>query len=175
VLFVQGFLLMGGFIVIYNYLGFRLEKPPFDLSPDLVSLLFLAYLAGTFSSRLVWTAATRYSPHRVFIVSVAAMIVGVLLTMTASLVLIIVGLLVMTGACLASISLINGSIGRLSSGYTSQAASIFNLFYYGGAGLIGWLGGYVFAAAGWTGAAVSTVLLVALAGVLALAGSFSRE
>ncbi|NKX51895.1 MFS transporter, partial [Arthrobacter deserti] len=41
-LYAQGFLLMGGFVAVYNYLGFRLEAPPFLLPASLASLLFLA-------------------------------------------------------------------------------------------------------------------------------------
>ena len=43
---------MGGFVAVYNYLGFRLEGPPFFLPASLASLVFLAYLAGTVSSRV---------------------------------------------------------------------------------------------------------------------------
>src|SRR5690349_260207 len=46
-LFGQAFLLMGGFVALYNYLGFRLAAAPFGLPPIAVSLVFLAYLAGT--------------------------------------------------------------------------------------------------------------------------------
>lgn len=175
ILFVQSFLLIGGFILVYNYLGFRLAAPPFSLSPDAVSLVFLAYLAGTFSSHFVWRAADRFSPHRVFIASVVTMVAGLLLSLTMSLALIIVGVVVLTGACLAAISLANGSISRLSPGYTSQAASVFNLFYYGGAGLVGWLGGYAYAWWDWSGAVLATIVLAAVAGVLVVVGSFSKN
>jgi YNFM family putative membrane transporter len=41
-LYAQGFLLMGGFVALYNYLGFRLAAAPFDLPQTLVSLIFIA-------------------------------------------------------------------------------------------------------------------------------------
>ncbi len=34
VLFAQGFLLMGGFVALYNFLGFRLTRAPFHLAPN---------------------------------------------------------------------------------------------------------------------------------------------
>ena len=49
-LFTLAFLLMGGFVALYNFLGFRLTGAPVHLSPSVVSLVFLAYLAGTWAS-----------------------------------------------------------------------------------------------------------------------------
>ena len=36
-LFAQGFLLMGSFVTVYNYVGFRLLAPPFGLSQTIVA------------------------------------------------------------------------------------------------------------------------------------------
>ncbi|MBM4484014.1 MFS transporter, partial [Rhodococcus hoagii] len=48
-LFVLGFLLMGGFVSVYNFLGFRLLDAPFSLPEALVGLVFLLYLSGTYT------------------------------------------------------------------------------------------------------------------------------
>ena len=45
---------MGGFVAVYNYLGFRLSGEPFSLPATAISLIFLAYLSGTVSAR--WAA-----------------------------------------------------------------------------------------------------------------------
>ena len=50
-LYLQAFTLMGAFVSVYNYLGFRLQAPPYLLPAGAVGLLFLAYLSGTASSR----------------------------------------------------------------------------------------------------------------------------
>src|SRR6195952_79139 len=59
-LFAQAFLLMGGFVALYNYLGFRLSGAPFYLPPLAVSLVFLAYLAGTWASSRAGAEASRF-------------------------------------------------------------------------------------------------------------------
>ena len=46
-LYALGFLLMGGFVTTYNYIGFRLAAPPFSLSPSRIGLIFVIYLIGT--------------------------------------------------------------------------------------------------------------------------------
>ncbi len=48
-IYVQAFVLMGGFVAVYNYLGFRLSGEPFSLPATLISLIFLDYLSGTVS------------------------------------------------------------------------------------------------------------------------------
>src|SRR4051794_28767882 len=50
-LFGIGALLIGGMVVVFNYLPFRLEQAPYRLAPTMVSLIFLAYLGGTAGSR----------------------------------------------------------------------------------------------------------------------------
>ena len=62
-LFAQGFLFMGGFVALYNFLGFRLtgrRSPP----PFVVSLVFVAYLAGTWASPRAGAEATRFGRNR---------------------------------------------------------------------------------------------------------------
>ena len=49
-LFLQGFLLMGGFVALFNYIGFRLAGAPFGLSSTFIGLLFVVYLGGIFSA-----------------------------------------------------------------------------------------------------------------------------
>ena len=80
-LYAQGFLLMGGFVAIYNFLGFRLTAAPFHLPHTLVSLVFLAYLAGTWSSARAGAEAGRYGRRTVLLGSIAIMITGTALTL----------------------------------------------------------------------------------------------
>lgn len=46
-LFLTGFLLMGSFVTLFNYIGYRLMLSPWHLSQALVGLLSVAYLTGT--------------------------------------------------------------------------------------------------------------------------------
>ncbi len=45
-LFVLGFLLMGGFVTLYNYIAFLLLAPPYGLSQTAVGAIFVVYLFG---------------------------------------------------------------------------------------------------------------------------------
>ncbi len=46
-LFIEGFLLMGAFVTLFNYIGYRLMMSPWSLSRAVVGLLSVAYLTGT--------------------------------------------------------------------------------------------------------------------------------
>src|SRR5699024_946536 len=68
VIYLQGFLTMGGFVAVYNFLSFHLAAPPFSLPIWLASFIFLAYLAGTLSSPRAGALASKYGRKPVLIV-----------------------------------------------------------------------------------------------------------
>lgn len=161
VLYGQGFLLMGGFVAVYNYLTFRLEHAPFNLAPAVTSLLFLAYLSGTVSARYTGPLIGRLGRHRVLIASIVVMIAGLAITLGNKLWLIVPGLVVFTAGFFGAHATASGwSSARATTG-RAQSSSLYNLFYYVGSSLIGWLGGLAYTAGGWA----AVVLLV---GALAL-------
>jgi YNFM family putative membrane transporter len=171
VLYAQAFLLMGGFVAVYNYLGFRLEAEPFALSAGLVSLLFAAYLAGTVSSRQAGKLTGRFGRRPVLMLSAVVMIAGVALTLASNLALIVVGLVVLTTGFFGAHAIASGWVGGRAKAGRAQASSLYNLFYYSGSSVVGWAGGMVFAGWGWTGISAMVVLLIATALALTVVGA----
>lgn len=169
VLYLQGFLLMGGFVALYNFLGFRLSAAPFNLSHTVVSLVFLAYLAGTWASARAGAEATRYGRRRVLLGSIAVMIVGVVITLSDNVITVLGGLLLATAGFFGAHAIASGWTGQLARVGKAQASSLYNLAYYAGSSVIGWLSGVAFDAAGWGAvAAVILVLEVVAAGAAAV-------
>ncbi|MDV8021239.1 MFS transporter [Rhodococcus sp. IEGM 1330] len=166
-LYGQGFLLMGGFVAIYNYLGFRLEAVPFGLPQSLISLIFVAYLSGTVSSRVAGTLATKHGRSVVLAGSTATMIAGVALTMASNLVVILTGLVILTMGFFAAHAIASGWTGQRAVHGRAQATSLYNLFYYGGSSIVGWIGGVVFQSLGWDALALFVIGLALIAGVWA--------
>lgn len=169
VLFAQGFLLMGGFVAVYNYLAFRLTAAPYHLPVTVVSLIFLAYLAGTCASTFAGAMASRFGRKAVLLTSIAIMITGVSITLCSNLLLILVGLVVGTVGFFGAHAIATGWAGRAASVGKAQASSLYNLFYYAGSSIIGWFGGIALVHAGWTGVALTVLVL---AGVAAAAAAF---
>lgn len=168
-LYLQGFLLMGGFVAMYNFLGFRLAARPFGLPQTVVSLVFLAYLAGTWASARAGAAASRHGRRPVLLGSIAVMIVGVTITLSDHIVAVLVGLVVATSGFFGAHAVASGWTGQLATVGKAQASSLYNLAYYAGSSAIGWFGGLAFDAAGWTAVAVTIVILEVVAMVSAAA------
>lgn len=166
-LYGQGFLLMGGFVAIYNFLGFRLEAVPFGLPQSLISLIFVAYLSGTVSSRVGGKLATKHGRSAVLAGATATMIVGVALTMASNLAVILIGLVILTMGFFAAHAIASGWTGQRAVHGRAQATSLYNLFYYGGSSIVGWLGGVVFQSLGWNALALFVIALALIAGVWA--------
>lgn len=170
-LYLQGFLLMGGFVTVYNYLGFRLGAAPFSLPQSVASFLFLAYLAGTWSSRSAGVLAvrlgTRGGRKTVLLGSIAVMAAGLALTLAAWLPAVIAGLVVFTAGFFAAHSIASGWAPFLATEGRAQSSSLYNLFYYAGSSLLGWVGGIFFQLAGWAGLSAFVAVLMILAAATA--------
>ena len=173
--YAQGFLLFGGFIALYNYLAYRLEGPPFGLSPALTSLLFLAYLAGTVTSRLSGGWCLTWGRRQVLVGGAVVYLSGVLLTLIDNVWAIMAGLLVLTGGFFTSQAVANGWSGARPREGTVQSTALYNMGYYSGAAIIGWALGFPYRLFGWTGLVVFVAALIVLAQLLVLTARDLRE
>ncbi|WP_108718941.1 MFS transporter [Miniimonas sp. S16] len=162
---LQPFLLMGAFVATYNYLTFRLETPPFDLAPALAALCFLAYGAGTLTSSVSgrWTA--RWGRRRVVLAGAAAMALGAVAMLPATLFAVVPGLLLLTAGYFAAHSTASSWVGRRAGDVRSQAAALYNVSTYAGSALLGWAVGPLFQAVGWAGVSGAVVALAVVCAV----------
>lgn len=168
-LFVQGGLLMGGFVAVYNYLGFRLQAPPFLIPATISSLLFLAYLSGTWSSAQSGRLSVRIGRYRVLIGAAALMLIGLLITGIDAVPAILIGLLIFTAGFFAAHATASGWVPVLVTTGRAQASSLYNLAYYGGSSLFGWAVGLAFQPWGWIGVVASVAVLIVIALLVAFA------
>jgi YNFM family putative membrane transporter len=173
-LYAQALLLMGGFVTVYNYLGFRLLAAPFSLSQTLVGLLFVVYLAGTLSS----SVAGRLAAHgrlRVLLGAVAVFAVGCVLTLSTQLVVVVVGLVLLTAGFFAAHAVASGWVGaRAEPGVRAQASALYTFAYYAGSSVVGWLAGFAFSGGGWVVVVGVVTGLAVVAAVLATLGLRGR-
>jgi YNFM family putative membrane transporter len=167
-LFLEGFLLMGAFVTIYNYVGFRLMAPPYRLTQTQVGLIFLLYILGSISSAYVGGLAGRIGRRKLFWAPIAVMIAGVALTAAQPLVLVIAGIAVVTAAFFGAHSVASGWVSRRAGRDKALASSFYLLFYYGGSSILGSIGGLGWAHAGWRGVALYTMALLAAALLIAV-------
>ena len=164
-LFLEGFLLMGAFVSVYNYIGFRLVLPPYSLTHAQVGSVFAVYLVGTVSSAWVGNLAGRLGRRNVFWCVVLLMLLGLLTTLLEPLAMIIWGLTLFTFGFFGAHSVLSSWVGLRAQHSKAQATSLYLFFYYLGSSVAGTAGGFFWKAHGWSGvvAFLTALLIVALA------------
>lgn len=162
-LFGVGFVLTSVFVTIFNYAGFRLSAAPYNLGQTAISMIFLTYISGMFTSSAAGQLADRIGRRLPAAAALALMGLGVAATMAGALWIVILGILLVTIGFFAAHAIASGWVGRLAGPAKGHAASLYLLFYYLGSSVTGSVGGWFWQHLGWNGVA-------GLSGALALAG-----
>jgi YNFM family putative membrane transporter len=163
-LFLEAFLLMGGFVTLFNYIGYRLLAEPYHMSQALVGMLSVVYLAGIYSSAKIGSLADRHGRRKVFWMALVLMFAGLLLTLFSPLALVIIGMLMFTFGFFGAHSVASSWIGRRATKAKGQASSLYLFSYYAGSSVAGTLGGVAWRYGGWNGIGwfIGGLLVVAL-------------
>lgn len=154
---------MGGFGIfssVFNYLPYRLSSPPFNLSIQLTTILYLAYIVGIFTGPIAGKISNKIGGGNTLIAGSIVLGFALILLTYPHLIFIIMGLII---TCAGFFTIHAAAVGclnsKLSEGY-GRANSIYVLFYYIG----GWTGitisGYIYKHFGWF--AMIFVLLIFL-------------
>jgi YNFM family putative membrane transporter len=167
-LYAEGFLLLGVYVALYNYIGYRLMAAPYGFSQTVVGLIFCIALVGIVSSAWVGDLAGRLGRGKVFWVLVAIILGGVLLTLPENLGAILIGLAVTTFAFYGAHSIASSWVGVRASQAKAQASSLYLFSYYSGSSVIGSLGGLAWQRGGWPGVVALTSVVLMLALTIAL-------
>ncbi|MCE0492140.1 MFS transporter [Pantoea sp. Mb-10] len=162
-LFAEGFLLMGAFVTLFNYIGYRLLAAPWSLSQALVGLLSVVYLTGSWSSPRAGALTGRWGRGPVLLSATAVMLCGLLLTAFTSLWIILPGMMLFTAGFFAAHSVASGWIGPRARRAKGQASSLYLFSYYAGSSVAGTLGGVFWHRYGWSGVTVFIGLLLVMA------------
>lgn len=170
-LFLEAFLLMGAFVTLFNYIGYRLLAEPYHMSQSFVGLFSVVYLSGIYSSAKIGALADKLGRRKVLWSVIVLMLMGVALTMFSPLSMVIIGVLLFTFGFFGAHSVASSWIGRRAIKARGQASSLYLFCYYAGSSIAGTAGGAFWHYAGWNGIGVfiGVLLLVALAVALRLA------
>jgi YNFM family putative membrane transporter len=163
-LYVIAFAVMGSFVCVYNFISYVFIAPPYNLSQTIIGFIFMLYLLGTVSSTVMGGLSDRYGHGKVMCLSCLIMLTGIIMTLTDSLAWKVIGLGGLTYGFFGTHCNACAWAAKLAKGDKAQASSIYMLFYYMGASIIGTLGGTFLTVYGWDGVVgfVGTIVLVAL-------------
>ena len=163
-LFAQGFILMGCFVTVFNYMSYHLLEKPFELSQTWIGLISIAYLSGIYSSPRAAEWSRKFGRSKVLIAMFLSMIIGLWIMLIPSLWTILIGLFIFTFSFFAAHSTSSSCVSVQSLQYRAVGSSLYLFCYYLGSSVLGSANGLVWENYGWFGLTlmISGVLLLGL-------------
>nr|WP_298378351.1 MFS transporter [uncultured Halomonas sp.] len=155
------------FINQYSYITFRLHEVPYALSMQWLGMIFVTYLGGTLGSALSGRLSQRLPQPICMMVGILILMGGTLVTLSASLPVILLGLVINAFGFFLCHSMASSWVGRQATHSRGSATALYLVFYYLGASLGGFYLEPFWSMAGWQGIALASWLV--LAGTLSLA------
>lgn len=176
-----GFCIMGSFVSIFNYIPFVLMDKPYNISQSVIGLIFLVQICGFVSSSLCGRLVKALGTERLLLMQLIVMLVGVILTLPASLALKLLGLAAVNFGFFGAHACAISWCGTLCPTQKAASVALYMLCYYLGASIMGSYCGIFYQQHGWSGvtnAVIAAIVIatVALASIcylrkLAVAGS----
>lgn len=166
-LYMLGFIFLGVYVALFNFIGFPLSLPPYSLSQTMIGFLFVFQVAGCWSSYLFGRLTESVARPRLLGWSIVMTMAGAGLTLSPHLILLSLGLLLFVSGFLAGHSVASSWVAEIAAPDSgAYASALYLLFYYAGASVLGWLGGVFLGKYDWPGViALIGVLLAAAAGL----------
>ncbi|MFI7322315.1 MFS transporter [Streptomyces venezuelae] len=150
-LYAIGALFMTVFGAVYTVIGYRLTEAPFSLPQGVIGSIFLVYLVGTVSSAAAGRLVARLGRRGALYLAVGTTAGGLLLSLSPSLVLVLLGLVLITAGFFAGHAVASSSVSRTATTGRAQASALYQSAYYLGSSAGGTLGAVAFHAGGWAG------------------------
>lgn len=167
-IYVQGFLIMGSFTAVYNYLGFHLTREPFSVPAALASLFFLVYVVGAVTARVAGELTTRVAPWFVVLCGGTCVAVSALPMLSASIEVLLVGITLLTIGTFMAHPMSSTLSGLKAGRGRAQSTALYQLSWLAGASAWGWFGGMLYDRYGWAGVVgLSTTLALGAGGIAA--------
>lgn len=162
-MYVVAICLMGTFVSIYNYLGFKLEAPPYSLPHYIIALIFLMYAFGIVGNLVAGRLSDRYAAKNILLLALTLLLLGLGLMYIANLAVILLGLTIFTIAFFSGHTIASRVVTQLGGKAKSSATALYWFFYYMGSTLIGSSTGFFINNDNWGGFFITLVILASLA------------
>lgn len=162
-----GFLALGVYVAMFNYIGFLLIKN-FGLNQTLVGFVFVFQLMGSIGSMTVGKLGDHYTRGQMLCASIVIALIGISLTAIHFLPVVLLGLFVLSCGFFAWHNLVSGWVSSSAIPTAkAYASSLYLLSYYIGSSVIGTIGGHFYDASGWSGV-VGTMIVCCIIGFVLL-------
>lgn len=157
--FGLGVVLQFSFSGIWTYLPFYLQDPPFSLSIEAISYMFFAYGFGIIVSPIAGWLAGHLGLSRVRMAGVFILTIGIVFTISSSLLFIVIGLCVLCLGFFTAHSLTAASVSEYATHHKGSATSLYLVSYYIGVTFGSSALGPLWGSAGWSGVVLLTAIV----------------
>jgi len=148
--FAVGFNVLFSLVGVFTWITFHLSAPPFLLSTAALSYLFFVYLIGLVVTPVAGFLITKVGLRAGISVAICCSMIGVLLTLVASLPIVILGLTMLSsGVFIAQTASQSHLRIAAPSGARVTAAGLYITCYYLGGTAAGVVPGYFWALGKW--------------------------
>jgi MFS transporter, YNFM family, putative membrane transport protein len=167
------------FLTVFSYAPYRLEAPPFRLSPTVTSLMYLVYIVGAVASPIAGNVSDRAGRRPTIQVALGIAFVGLACTLIDLLPAMLLGLaLVCMGSLMAHV-VANAAVSETANPLGAQgratALALYTLGFYLGGGIGSFVPGLALVTFGWIGVIAICALVVVAAFFCSLATSANPE
>ncbi len=161
-----GFNVLFSLVAVFTYITFYLAAPPFSLSTEQLSYLFVVYLIGLVATPLAGGLLPRTGLRAGIAGAISLALAGVLITLAQSLVLVTLGLaLCCTGVFIAQACATSFLREAAPPEGRASAVGLYVACYYAGGTVAGVAPSYVWKAGGWP----ACVALIAVVDIVSVA------
>lgn len=161
--FMLGFLFLGSNIAMFNYIGFELIAPPYNISTTFVSFIYLLFLLGMVASMMSGKLTETFGRHHTMKFAVMLYLLGIAITLLPFAIFKIIGLACAVFGFFSGHALASSLVGSIANHHKAQATSLYLLFYYVGSSVGSTVGGLCYDFAGWYGVALMVTLFMVTA------------
>ena len=144
-------LAMGAFVCSYNFISYVLLAAPYSLTQTQIGFVYTLFLVGTFASTVMGRLSDRLGNGRTVLISIVVMVLGVGISSIETLLGKLMGLALITYGFFGAHSAACAWAGKLDDSDKARISSMYMLFYYFGASVVGSLGGKFLMMSGWLG------------------------
>lgn len=164
---LRGGFLVGGlhffvFVGVFNYMTFLLSEEPYRLSPSLLGMLFLSYLAGSVSSTLSGQLSSKWGKTGCLLVGILIFAGGLMFTLFSSLYAILIGLILQCFGFFFAHSASAGWVNSQAEFAKASASSLYLFSYYLGGSLGSFYLGFFWNMWRWPGVVVGSLIVLAV-------------
>jgi predicted MFS family arabinose efflux permease len=162
--YAVGFGVLFNFIATFTFISFRLAAEPYGLSPTLLGLIFVTYLAGTAVTPLTGRFVGRFG-RRSFVLGVIGLwAIGIAMTLLGPLWIILVGLSVSACCGMLCQAVSTGHVAITAQVGRSSAVGLYVTSFYLGGSFGAAIGGVAWTVAGWPACVAMIAAMLAIMG-----------